>query len=586
VKDYDAIIIGGGINGLTTAAYLQKAGLSVGVFEARGQCGAHCDTIELGRPGFLHNTHAAWLVPAMSPAMADLDLENYGLDLRGTDVIFAKPFRDGTNTLQALDPALTQASLARHSEKDAAVVSKISAYTFEHGGEALEINRQAVFGLPTTALADRVAAFNDGLMNALGLPLTGDDLNRMTGFELLEVLFESEAVRTLPGALGEFTGQWPLNRRVAPTVMSLCGMNPMAVHTAKGGSHALTHALVKCFVANGGEIWTTCPVEKILMEDGRASGIRLSQDALMPGEEIRANIIVSNLTLVPTFLQLLGEEAIGAEWARRIKYFNYDDPQLLGMYWAMKGDPVFASAEFDPGIQRSWVGYMGGETLDEIRNGQSEAATGVIPEKTMGGWFNTTRADPSQAPPGCHTVFGWMTVPPRPRRWRSKRLAGWDAWQQGLGDALADSMEDLYEEYAPGFKDLILERHINTPRDQENANPSAIRGNMIGGSAIPEQAGMNRPLPGVVENGVSRSFLPGLYLSNSIHPFGATHLACGYLAAVEIAEDAGCRDRDWWAAQPFDWFLSNLGRIPLNMGVDDRWKPGADESTSNQEAVG
>ena len=72
VERCDVLIIGGGINGLTAAAYLAKAGKSVAVFEARGQCGAHCDTIELGRAGFLHNTHAAWLVPAMSPANAPL----------------------------------------------------------------------------------------------------------------------------------------------------------------------------------------------------------------------------------------------------------------------------------------------------------------------------------------------------------------------------------------------------------------------------------------------------------------------------------------------------------------------------------
>jgi len=333
VKDYDVIVIGAGINGLTVASYLQKAGLSVGVFEARGQCGAFCDTVELGQSGFLHNTHASWIVPAMSPAMADLELERYGLDLRGCDVLFAKPFRDQTNTLLALDSTWTQSSVARHSEHDAAVVAKIGAYQAEHGGEALEINRQMVFGAPTVDLADRVARFNDGLMRALDAPLSGDDIGRMTGFEILETLFESEHVKTLPGALGEFTGQWPLNRRVGPTVIGLAGFNPMAVHTAKGGSHALTHSLVKCFVAHGGEIWTTCPVEKILLEKGRAVGIRLSEDALIPGEEIRANTVVSNLTLVPTFLRLLGEEAIGAEWARRIKYFNYDDPQLLGVYW-------------------------------------------------------------------------------------------------------------------------------------------------------------------------------------------------------------------------------------------------------------
>ncbi|MCZ7631345.1 MAG: FAD-dependent oxidoreductase [Microthrixaceae bacterium] len=257
MRDYDAIIIGGGINGLTTAAYLAKAGLSVGVFEARGQCGAHCDTVELGMPGYLHNTHAVWLVPAMSPAMEDLGLEQLGLHLRGTDVLFAKTFSSGTNVVQALDPAVTDASLAAASEHDAAVQATIAGYLGEHLEETLDMSRSLLYGPPTAASLDRLAAFDEGLLSRLGLPLSGDDVLRMTGLELLDMLFESEEVRTTPAALGEFTGQWPNNRRFGALALSLSGLQPMAVHTARGGSHAMTHALVKCVAAHGGEIWTT-----------------------------------------------------------------------------------------------------------------------------------------------------------------------------------------------------------------------------------------------------------------------------------------------------------------------------------------
>ncbi len=464
MHDLDVAVIGGGINGLTTAAYLAKAGLSVGVFEARGQCGAHCDTLELGLPGFLHNLHAVWLVPAMSPAMADLDLEGFGLELRGTDVLFAKSFDSGTNIVQALDPAITTASLAAASAHDAAVQDRIANWFAGHLDETLDLSRNLLFGAPTAAMLDGLAAFDDALARHLGLGVSGDDVMRMTGLEVLGLLFESEEVRTTPAALGEFTGQWPSQRRLGPLALSLSGLQPMAVHTARGGSHALTHALLRCLVAHGGQVWGTCPVERILVEDGRACGIRLSDDAVLAGEEIRAKVVVSNLTLTPTFLDLVGTEVIGAERARQVRRFSYDDPQLLAIMYALEGDPEFASARHDPSIQRSWVGYMGGDSLAEMGQAFADLGRGIIPDDPMGGWFIPTRADPTQAPEGCHTAYVWTSVPPCPRSWRGQRLEGWDAWAT-LAEPLADAVTDRFEAHAPG----LARPDPGTPRDDPGA---------------------------------------------------------------------------------------------------------------------
>lgn len=570
MPDFDAVIIGGGINGLTVAAYLAKAGLSVGVFESRGQCGANCDTVELGMPGFLHNTHACWLVPAMSPAMADLDLEGFGLDLRGTDVAFAKTFASGRNVVSALDSTVTAASLARISEHDARVRETITAHVVELGADSLNLNRQRSYGPPNPVVDARFADYHTSLLQRLGLPISGDDLQRMSGLELLEVLFESEEARTTPAALGEYTGQWPSLKTTGPQMLGLAGFSPMAVHTARGGSHALTHALARCVVAHGGEVWTTCPVEEIVVRDGRATGIRLSADALRPSEEITAGVVISNLTLTPTFLGLLGPGVIGEDWAARVRRFSFDEPQLFAVYYALSDDVEFASAGYDSTIQRAWVGYLGGETLDGMRRAFADLGAGIIPDEPGAGWFLPTRADPTQAPPGSHTGLVWVSVPPCPRRWRGEHLDGWDAWPE-LADPLADAVTERMEQYAPGFSDLVLERHTMSPLQMEMNNPAAPRGNMCGGSPIPEQMGENRPLPGIITRGVSRTFIPGLYLSNSIHPYGATHLACGYLAAGEVAEDLGCRDQGWWVSEPFDWYLENMARIPRNLGVSPKW---------------
>ncbi len=579
MRDFDVIVVGGGINGLTTAAYLAKAGMSVAVFEARGQCGAHCDTVELGAPGFLHNTHAVWLVPAMSPPMQDLDLPSLGFELRGTDITYSKPFLSGKNLLHAMDVSKTQANWQRISERDASTQLKALEFNAVNLDEMLEVNRRFWYGPPSEATLDRMFKLLDDFLAHQGHPYSGADLLNMTGFEVLDILFESDEVKTTTAACGWISGLPPIYREIgALAAVFMAGIGgPMGVHNARGGSHSLTHALVKATVQAGGEIWTTCPVEKIVVEDGKACGIRLAEHALLPGGEIRAKTIVSNVSAAPTFLHLLDEDVVGTAIRSRVKTFRYDEQVLFGAYYSLSGDVEFATSGWDPGIQRCMMAYLGGETLDDMRRHNVNLISGVIDDEVMGNWFVPTRADPTQAPAGCHTALLWVDVPPNPRRWGSEAIRGGiDAWPD-LAEPFADAVTDRIEEYAPGFKDLILERFVMTPLDQVRNNPSSVMGNIMGGSVTPEQFYLNRPVPGVITSGASRTFLPGLYLSQSIHPMGASWLATGYLAASEVAEDMGCRDQSWWTHRPWDWFMQNMLEVPMNLGVSPKWL--ADESS-------
>lgn len=569
MKDFDVIVIGGGINGLACASYLGKAGLKVLVLEARGECGAHCDTSEPGIPGFLHNLHATWLITAMSPAMEELELEKYGLELRTTDYAYGKTFLDKKNALLGMDLGDAYKNWEKLSQQDADTLSMATEVIFERFDDILDITHRLLFTAPLEKNLIDAASLYLEVFKRKRISVSANDILQMNGFQLLDLLFESEHIKTMIASMAWIGATPPMHRLVgAVGVGALAPLTGplISVHQAKGGSHALTHALVKSAVSNGVKILTSCPVKKIIMRDGAAAGVVLSEDAIFAGEKINASKIVSNVTVVPTFIDLIGEGYIGTEMTGYIKRFLYDEQVLFGVYYALDKAPLWSSAEFDPGIQRCFMGFFGGEDSTELKLYGSDLVSGRIHEKIIGNWFVPTLADPTQAPPGCHTSFVWVDVPPAPRQWKGKPVHGIDAWDT-IKYEFADMIDQAYEKYAPGFRKSIIERIIYTPLDMQRNNLSAIRGNWVGGSTVPEQFYNNRPLPGILKNGGSRTFIKNLYLSNSINPYGATWLASGYMAASEVAEDMGVRKQSWWQTKAITWYLSHNRTIPRNLGV-------------------
>lgn len=570
MDDYDVILIGGGVNGLAAAAYLAKSGLSTLVLEAKGECGTHSDTCEPGIPGYLHNTHATWIISAMSPAMDDLELSKFGIEYLTTEYVFGKTFLDGTNTLFANNPVNTINNWAKVSPKDMEYLVNAGGYLLGNMDEITGTLHEYMHSAPSEAIKDKMRTFYNNFNRTSGIELDFDQAWEMNGFDITDVLYDSEKIKTTIQAFSWIGGLPPIHKTVGSVGAGIFG--PLSgpvfpVHQCRGGSHALSHSLVKAATHYGVKILPCCPVKEIIVENGEAKGVILSEKAIFANETIRAKKIISNLTLVPTFIDLVGEDVIGSEMAARINKFDYREQVLFCMNFALDSAPEFASADFDDGIQRCFMGYFGGENSDEFKAFNKDLINGIIHETPMANWFVPTLADPTQAPDGGHTAIIWQDAPPMPKGWKNGSLNGtMEVWDD-IKQELADHIVDEFEKYAPGFKNKIIDRVLYTPLDIQRNNPSAVMGNWVGGSLTPDQFYMNRPVQGILKDGGSRTFIKNLYLSNSIHPFGATWLCSGYIAASEVAEDLDAREQDWWKGKAFDWYLKNVGNIPENLGV-------------------
>ena len=572
--DADIVVIGGGVNGLTAAAYLAKAGFKVIVLEARGECGAHCNSEEVTRAGFIHNLHATWLITGLSPAMDDLELEKFGLELVGTDYAYGKVFLDGKCALMGVEPQNTYLNWSKLNPQDAEFFLKVSEVVIENFQDILDSVHTFIFTPPKYSNVERQLSFLESILKKIRSPIPVSEFATMNGFQALDIFFKSDYIKTMILSLAWIGSFPPIHRRIGTSgtlgIAALTG-SIFPVHQAKGGSHALTHALVRCAKHHGVRILSNCPVSKILVRNGKAFGVKLSPHAVFPGEEITARKIISNLTVTRTF-SMIDENEIDPEILAHIKLFCYDEQVIFGVHYALSSPPIWISSEFDDGIQRCFMGYIGGETVKDMKEFAVELVSGVIPENIMANWFVPTLADPSQAPDGCHTAFLWLDVPPIPVRFGNEELEyTFEIWDK-IKWKVADKLTDLFERYAPGFKKQILDVFPYSPLDVYRNNPSAEKGNWNGGAVVPEQFYVLRPLAGVTKGGASRTFIDNLYLSNSIHPYGATWLASGYIAAGEVLKDLGAEKPSWWQAKACDWYLRNISKIPRNMGVPKQYR--------------
>lgn len=560
-KEYDVIVVGGGINGLACAAYLQKSGLNVAVFERSMEAGKGCCTEEVMHPGVKVSLCANLIVTHWYPAYDDLELEKFGLEmLTPGEWGFFHPFKDKSAVLfHNWDAKKQYEAWKKINEKDAETFRKI-VNVF---GPFFAQNWPPV--APSTETVEGLIKDDQlGKLLSSVVPQLPSNAIELSAMEVADAVYEDERIKVAILSLGITAGWHPWHKTITsylPLLLPVKTLITSLSWTCKGGSHALTHALVRCLAHYGGKIFTACPVEKIIVENGEAKGIVLSKFAAYPEAEIRAKkAVVSDLSCHLTFLDLIDQTHLPDWVIQGAKAYDYNDVILFDVHWVLNEMPDWSG--YPPEVSRAYALNYGIEKIADIERFKQDIKNNRIPDPPFVAGLTVQgfcMADPTQAPPGQYVVMSWANVPYN----LSEYGGGPEKWDD-LREVYGDKIEDLFSQYMKNLKKAKINRFCNSPLDYYRKNPSMKMGSAIGGANTPSQHGAHRPFAGC---GAPRTPIGKLYISNSIYPQGTTALDTGYIAADVVAQDLGVRNQNWWVAKPVEPGLKVLRR----MGVQPRW---------------
>ena len=550
---YDVIVVGGGLSGgLPAAAYLQKAGLKVLIVEANSELGCFCCTHETW-PGTLDSPHVGVSFAGNSPVIEDLDLEQYGFRFRASPVILGTTYRDGTNCLICQDPERTAQNFGRHSQHDGERMLGIQERV---DATMVEFNELSSFSPhPDPSKLERIFEL---CAHALGHSVA--EMSEMTGPELCERTFESDACRQIlmtPVAFWEHAAPFARGQGAYGVAFALYYTTGVAV----GGNEAQVDALTHCFLEYGGTIWTNCVVDEIVVQDGRATGVVLSERSLHPGAHIDARVGVISNAGVPETLRLLGEPTVSAADARLAAKMRGWKMGLRGSHvtsWLLERRIEWASAAFDPLINDAILVYRAFDSWEgtkrymvDMLGNDTWKASGQLMEFTY-----PAPADPTSVSPAGHNILRAEECFP----FALHGLGGPEAWDGPLRRELLAARNEIMAELIPAWGEIVLDQYEWTPLDNWRANRAARFGQVVGGDFSEDQWILDR-MP-------YRMPFRGLYMSNGVWPVGLSWMAAGYNAAQVVAEDAGVRNQPWWKARPVQWYARNLDHLLAPLEID------------------
>ena len=522
---YDAIIIGGGHNGLVTAAYLARAGLSVLVLERRYVVGGAAVTEEIF-PGFKVST-LSYVNSLFRPRIIkDLRLREFGFEMLPRDPSSFTPFPDGRYLFLGPDKRMVREEIAKFSKKDADAYPRYEAM-LERVADIiepmLEMTPPNPLSLRPGSLATlgrlgwRFRRMGKDMFEAIRI-LTGN------ARDLLDYWFESEELKVTlatDAVIGAFASPstpgtaYVLFHHVMGETNGVRGVWGYV----RGGMGGLTQALARAAQSLGAEIRTNAEVARIDVRNGEVVGVTLAD-----GTELKAKVVASSATPAITFLKLVNRADLPAEFVDQVERISYDSA-VVKINLALDGLPNFtAYPGTEPSPQHRGTIHIC-PTLDYIEEAFRDAALGLPSRRPMLECTIPSVVDPTVAPEGKHLMNIFVQYGP----YRLKE-GTWDE----IKDGFLERCIDVLAEYAPNIRDIIIHKQIVTPLDMEREY-GLTGGNIFHGEMTLDQMFFMRPVPGYADY---RTPIRGLYLCGSgAHPGGGVMGAPGYNAAREILRD-------------------------------------------------
>ena len=525
---YDLIVIGGGHNGLVTAAYLARAGVKVLVLERREVLGGACVTEEVW-PGYKVST-AAYVNSLLRPEIIrDLELKRHGFQMLPRNPSSFTPFPDGRSLLLGPDKALTHREVSKFSAKDADALSKYEAM-LERVADFLE---PTLVQTPPNPWSLRPGNLVQLARLGLAFLKLGHDGQKaveiLTGAAtpILDRWFESEQLKVtlatdaIIGAMA--SPSMPGTAYVLfHHVMGECDGARGVWGYVRGGMGGISNAIAAAAREKGAEIRTNAEVAKILVKDGAVRGV-----ALADGTEILAPRVASGLDANVTFLKLMSAGDLPADFVQAVRHIDYASASCK-INIALSELPDFTALPGTaPGPQHRGTIHIS-PTMEYIERAYDDAKYGYPSKQPIIEATIPSVLDDTLAPPGKYVMSMFTQYFPY------KLAPGLQLEEEK--EKYADRCFEMMERFAPNFRRAVIHRQVLSPADLERRF-GLTGGNIMQGVMSLSSLSFMRPVPGYADY---RTPVRGLYLCGAAtHPGGGVMGACGYNAAREIRRDLG-----------------------------------------------